>query len=272
MDFATKYITPDIKLSEFEGDLYKAEAAFEYHILVWLLSGETKVIQGAATYTLGAGSIFLIPRNHIATFLNYSKEGRRHQSVTMHLTPAILKEFYARYPPAAVPPIPLKVMRFGKHPLLESCLSSLIPYFDVQGAFPGNVASLKITEAISILRIAEPVIDSILANFAEPGKIELAPFMEKHFMVNLPMERFGYLTGRSLSTFHRDFKKIFHTTPQKWLTRKRLVLAHYQMEEKKKKPVDVYLEVGFEDLSHFSFAFKKHFGYSPAELAARVKA
>lgn len=269
MDFQTKYITPDIKLSEYGGELYKAEAAFDDHILVWLISGETRIIQGEASYTRGAGSIFLIPRNHVATFLNYSVDGRPHKSVTMHLKVPMLERFYAEHTPVAAGPMPVKVMDLGKHPLLESCLASLIPYFDVQGSFPANIAELKLVEAVSILRIIEPAIDSILASFEEPGKIDLADFMEKHFMSNLPMERFGYLTGRSLSTFQRDFKRIFHTTPQRWLTRKRLELAHYKLGEKKERPVDVYLEVGFEDLSHFSFAFKKQFGYSPGELAAR---
>ena len=90
--------------------------------------------------------------------------------------------------------------------------------------------------------------------------------MEKNFMFNMPMERFGYLTGRSLSTFNRDFKKMYSVTPQKWLTQKRLALAHYQLVEMKKKPVDVYLEVGFEDMSHFSSAFKKQYGYAPTRL------
>jgi len=271
MDFQTKYITKDIKLSEYRGELYKVEAAFDDHILVWLISGETRIIQGEASYTLGAGNIFLIPRNHVATFLNYSHDGRVHKSVTMHLTVPMLERFYTEHLPVAVAPIPVKVMDLGKHPLLESCLASLIPYFDVQGAFPSNIAALKLVEAVSILRLVEPAIDSILANFEEPGKIDLAGFMEKNYMSNLPMARFGYLTGRSLSTFQRDFKRIFHTTPQRWLTRKRLELAHYKLEEKKERPVDVYLEVGFEDLSHFSYAFRKCFGYSPAELAEKVR-
>jgi AraC family transcriptional regulator, exoenzyme S synthesis regulatory protein ExsA len=38
------------------------------------------------------------------------------------------------------------------------------------------------------------------------------------------------------------------------------------LAELKKKPVDVYLEVGFEDLSHFSSAFKKQYGYAPTGL------
>ena len=85
-------------------------------------------------------------------------------------------------------------------------------------------------------------------------------------MFNMPLDKFGYLTGRSLTTFKRDFKKAFNTTPQTWLTQKRLELAHYQLMQKKRKPVEVYLETGFENLSHFSFAFKKHFGYAPTEV------
>ena len=79
----------------------------------------------------------------------------------------------------------------------------------------------------------------------------------------MTMDKFGHLTGRSLNTFKRDFHKAFTTTPQKWLTQKRLELAHYHLAEKQRKPADIYLEVGFENLSHFSFAFKKYYGYPP---------
>jgi AraC-like DNA-binding protein len=107
----------------------------------------------------------------------------------------------------------------------------------------------------------------VLANFEDPHKVELVSFMEKNYMFNMPLEKFGYLTGRSLTTFKRDFKKAFNTTPQKWLTQKRLELAHYELAERKKKPVEVCYETGFENLSHFSFAFKKHFGYAPTSIS-----
>ncbi|HTE34055.1 MAG TPA: helix-turn-helix domain-containing protein, partial [Chryseolinea sp.] len=150
------------------------------------------------------------------------------------------------------------------------CLASLIPYFDLEEKLPENIASIKIEEAISILRSIDKDIDGLLANFEEPGKINLTEFMERHYMFNMPMEKFGYLTGRSLATFRRDFKKAFNKTPQNWLTEKRLDLAHYQLAEKKCKPVDVYFEAGFENLSHFSFVFKRKFGYSPNELNDRT--
>jgi AraC-like DNA-binding protein len=161
-----------------------------------------------------------------------------------------------------------KIYHFQDHPLLQSCLASLIPYFEIKD-LPEDIASLKITEAISILRANAPDIDHVLANFEEPGKIDLASYMERNFMFNLPLEKFGYLTGRSLTTFKRDFSKVFDPTPQRWLTQKRLELAHYQLMEKKKKPVDICYEVGFENLSHFSYAFKKHFGYPPTDLTTQ---
>ena len=236
---------------------------FDDHMLIWFISGETKIIQADSTFYFKTGDIFLIPRNLLATIINYPKNGQPHKTVVMHLSAERLKRFYENIEIEKTHTAEQKIYSFSNHPLLESCLASVIPYFDMKGEFPENIASLKITEAISILREIDKSVDKVLANFNKPGKIDLIGFMERNFMFNMPMEKLGYLTGRSLSTFNRDFKKHFNTTPQKWLTEKRLQFAYYQLSEKKKKPAEVYLEVGFEDLSHFSFAFKKKYGLSP---------
>jgi len=265
MDYQVNYINPEIKLSSYEGKLFKTEAAFEDHLLVWLISGETKIIQADESFVFGAGSTFLIPRNQLATIINYPKDGLPHKAVAMHLSSKRLREFYTDNPINSKIKTE-KIISFEKHPLLESCLASLIPYFEMQNNFPENIASLKINEAINILRTIDENIDPVLNNFDEPGKIDLVAFMEKNFMFNMSLEKFGYLTGRSLTTFKRDFFNAFNSTPQRWLTKKRLEMAHYELSERNKKPIDVYYETGFENLSHFSFAFKKQFGYPPTDL------
>ena len=268
MEYKAKYITDDIKLSCYENKFFKSDIMFEQHMLVWFISGETKIVQAETTHLFKAGDIFLIPRNQLATIINYPKDGLPHKTVVMHLSATRLRDFYANMNIKTKACASPKIRCFNNHPLLESCLASLIPYFEMKD-LPENIASLKITEAISILRAIDTDIDNILANFEEPGKIDLVSYLEKNFMFNMPMEKFGYLTGRSLTTFKRDFKKAFNTTPQKWLTQKRLELAHYHFVEKNKNPIDVCYEVGFENLSHFSYAFKKQFGYAPTELLAR---
>lgn len=270
MEHLSKYLTRDIKLSCYEDKLFKSDLMFDDHMLVWFISGETKIIQAASTFHFKTGDIFLIPRNELATIINYPKNGLPHKTVVMHLSTERLKKFYEKIDFKKHSQPDQKIYRFSNHPLLESCLASLIPYFEVQGEFPENLATLKIEEAISILRLIDPGVDSVLANFDAPGKIDLISFMQRNFMFNMPLEKLGYLTGRSLSTFNRDFRKLFNTSPQKWLTDKRLELAYYQLAEKKKKPTEVYLEVGFEDLSHFSFIFKKKYGLSPNQLPISI--
>ncbi|MFC7523021.1 AraC family transcriptional regulator [Parapedobacter sp. GCM10030251] len=275
MEYQAKYITDDIKLSCYEDKFFKSDILFDHHMLIWFISGETKIIQADATYHFKKGDIFLIPRNQLATVINYPKDGQPHKTVVMHLTTARLRDFYANLNVRPKALKSKKIYGFNHHPLLESCLASLesclaslIPYFGIAD-LPQDLASLKITEAIHILRTIDHGIDDVLANFEEPGKIDLVGYMEKNFMFNLPLEKFGYLTGRSLTTFKRDFSKAFHKTPRRWLTQKRLELAHYQLAEKKKKPLEVCYEVGFENLSHFSYAFKKQFGYAPTTLLSR---
>jgi AraC family transcriptional regulator, exoenzyme S synthesis regulatory protein ExsA len=265
MEYQAKYITDHIKLSCYQDKFFKSDILFEHHMLIWFLSGENKIVLPEATYLFKQGDIFLIPRNQLATIINYPTNGQPHKTVVMHLTTEWLQQYYSRSDVKPIPSDTPVIQCYNNHPLLESCLNSLIPYFDMQ-ALPEDIAHLKMLEAVTILRSIDAGIDNILANFEQPGKIDLAAYMEKNFMFNMPLEKFCYLTGRSLTTFKRDFRKAFATTPQRWLTKKRLELAHYEFVEKKRKPVDVCYEVGFENLSHFSFAFKKQFGYAPTEL------
>jgi AraC family transcriptional regulator, exoenzyme S synthesis regulatory protein ExsA len=271
MDHVSKYLTSEIKLSSYEDKLFKSDLMFQDHMLIWFISGETRIIQWNKTFLFKTGDIFLIPRNQLTTVINYPKNGLPHKSVVMHLSVERLRKFYDKTDVSKRPAPQQELFRFSNHPLLESCMASLIPYFDMEGEFPDELASLKITEAINILRLIDTDVDSVLANFDAPGKIDLVNFMQRNFMFNMSLEKLGYLTGRSLSTFNRDFKKLFNTTPQKWLTEKRLELAYYHLAEKKKKPTEVYLEVGFEDLSHFSFIFKKKYGFSPNRLPINLE-
>ncbi|WP_084153028.1 helix-turn-helix domain-containing protein [Pedobacter jeongneungensis] len=52
----------------------------------------------------------------------------------------------------------------------------------------------------------------------------------------------------------------------KWIFRVFRVSVAFNHRENREKYTEVYLQVGFEDLSHFSFAFKKAFGMAPSAL------
>lgn len=107
----------------------------------------------------------------------------------------------------------------------------------------------------------------ILFDFADPWKIDILEFLNKNYMDDLSIEEIAAYTGRSLSTFKRDFKNISNLSPQKWLTKKRLEVAYQKLKEGKKVQ-EVYVEVGFKNPSHFSTAFRREYGIPPTEVSA----
>jgi AraC-like DNA-binding protein len=246
---------------------YSREVILPQPALFRVLSGEVRIAYADQSCHFYAGDTALIPRNQLGRLSKLPLDGKPCIVISVLFRRETLQQYYAIH---QIPPLQhyvpeLKVL--NDHPLLDSLFNSLLPYFELADALPADIAAFKVEEAIRILRAIDSSVDHQLAHFEEPGKIDLVDFMEKNYMFNLPLEKFGYLTGRSLTTFKKDFEKSFKGSPGKWLTRKRLELAHYQIFEKKRKPSDVYFDVGFENLSHFSFAFKKQFGYNPTSAA-----
>lgn len=249
-----------------ENQQYRGEMVLDDSALVRIMSGELKMVHADRHYTFGPGDTFLFPRNQLSTMMKNSKDGKPYKAVIMRLTTTYLRDYYTKNEVPPAQPHSPEMLCFDKNPLLDSFFASIFPYFELDNQLPEKLVQIKMEEAIEILRSINPHIDRVLSDFPEAGKINLADFMEKNYMFNIPLEKFSHLTGRSLTTFKRDFKKAFQTSPQRWLTRKRLELAHYQLSEQQRKPVDVYYETGFENLSHFSRAFKSHFGYTPTAL------
>nr|WP_317166845.1 AraC family transcriptional regulator [Chitinophaga eiseniae] len=126
---------------------------------------------------------------------------------------------------------------------------------------------MKREELLLILLQKQPDLAGVFFDFGIPQKINMEEFMNKNFTFNVSIERFAFHTGRSLSAFKRDFRAIFNDTPNHWLVKKRLQEAYFLIDKKNPKSSDIYLELGFETLSHFSYAFKKEFGQTPTELA-----
>jgi AraC family transcriptional regulator, exoenzyme S synthesis regulatory protein ExsA len=242
---------------------YSRELTLAQPALVRILSGEMRIAAANRSFHFYAGDTVLLPRNQLGRVSKLPLDGEPCIAISVLFRRDILRQYYEEHPIDPLQQHIPELRVLDDHPLLDSLFNSLLPYFKLSDALPADIAAFKIEEAIRVLRAIDKSVDQELARFEEPGKLDLADFMEKNYMFNLSLEKFGYLTGRSLTTFKKDFRKIFNSTPGKWLTQKRLELAHYEIFEKKKKPSDIYFDVGFENLSHFSFAFKKQFGYNP---------
>ncbi|OUJ74961.1 helix-turn-helix domain-containing protein [Hymenobacter crusticola] len=245
-----------------EGEQFVSE-----HILSYQLAGAIVTNDGDNAQTFGEGSLRLHKRNRLVKFSKQLPAQGQFKSVSVTLDQEALRRFSLEYGyHAEKHPAGAAIVELPLTPFYKSYFDSLQPY--EQLAEPGNEAllALKVHEAIMLLLKSNPELKDVLFDFAEPGKLDLEAFMNRNFHFNVQLRRFAYLTGRSLATFKRDFEKIFHLPPSRWLQQRRLQEAHYLIKEKGKAPSEAYLEVGFEDLSHFSFAFKKMYGVAPSRI------
>ena len=259
-----------------EKDFYYEKMVTE-HMLVYICSGELELVSSEKNYVLKKGDSFFLRRNHmLRKYKRPSKNGEPFKSlVLLFKVPFLKKIMKEREVMLPLTNLSSDIKKSAhtmlkKHPFLNGLFVSLEQYFDVDQYPSEELMEAKLKEAVFVLLQIKPEIATILFDFAEPWKVDLKEFMNTHYKSNLSIREFAHYTGRSLSSFKKDFFQIFENTPSRWIIKKRLEEAKNLINDKGIKSTDVYLQVGFKNLSHFSTAFKKEFGISPSSLNAET--
>ena len=237
------------------------------HTLLYLYAGEQIIEDNGQRLKIKPGECVFIRRDHRITMYKQPAGEEQYKGISMTFRRNLLREFYSKLDKKDIPKkvsIPQeKVFHITVRPDITSLFQSLTPYFDSNVQPTQQIINLKLQEGIYVLLNTNKDFFPILFDFTEPWKIDIMQFMNENYMYDLSMEEIASYTGRSLATFKRDFSKISNTSPQKWLIQKRLEIAYYKIQNEGKKAGDVYIEVGFKNVSHFYHAFKKQYGFSP---------
>ncbi|MDP9960733.1 helix-turn-helix domain-containing protein [Chryseobacterium lathyri] len=242
------------------------------HLLGFQLSGETNAVYPGGSIVVPENTIVLIRKNQLIRTTKYPSKSGEYKFVSITLDREVLNK-YALENKIEVEGGYTGTQRLFFEPdnFLRSYFISLAPYINKKKEATPRLADLKIREAIELLLQSNPDFKQVLFDFSSPYKIDLGDFMEQNYMFNVSVETFAKLTGRSLSGFKRDFRKVFNATPKQWLQERRLEEAYYQIKYLERKPVDFYLDLGFENLSHFYYSFKKKYGVTTSDLKKNDK-
>ncbi|CAL2104224.1 protein of unknown function [Tenacibaculum sp. 190130A14a] len=146
-------------------------------------------------------------------------------------------------------------------------MNSLNTIKEAPKAFIDNLLSVKFDELLLYLlnkygQAFESYLYSLIAKEESPFK----KVIENNVLSSLALEEIAFLCNMSLSTFKRNFVKEYQTSPGKWFRDKRLLKAKELLKNANVTPSDIYLELGYQNLSNFSAAFKKKFKISPSEI------
>jgi AraC-like DNA-binding protein len=262
-------ILPGVIFYSYLSSERKEKVCFWNHpTLILQVSGQLVLETSGQKISMNGGEMLLIGKNQVGTLTKTPLPGANYETIVISLQEDLLRrialeeklEADRKYigPPNILIP---------SNEFLQGYFQSIVPYARSSGAaMTDEMGILKVKEGVKLLLLALPGLRSFLFGFSQPYKIDLEKFMLSNFHFNIPVERFAQLTGRSLASFKRDFQKTFGSPPRYWLQDKRLQEAKHLIETKHQKPSAIYLDLGFESLSHFSYSFKKKFGKAPTEL------
>lgn len=240
------------------------------YALNYVYSGEMILDDGREKIHVRKGECVFIPRDHHITMYKKTYNGERYCGIFLMFTRGFLKSMYSRLSintsRLTHQKLDSRVLILPKTVELASLFASMEPYMNPDVKPRDNFMELKLQEGLMALLAIDERFAPTMFDFNEPWKIDILGFMEENYMCELSIEDIAHYTGRSLATFKRDFKKISDLTPEKWLIRKRLEKAYGLIKEGDRKLTDIYTEVGFRNPSHFSTAFKKHFGVAPSAV------
>jgi AraC family transcriptional regulator, exoenzyme S synthesis regulatory protein ExsA len=252
-------------------DSFEHSLHFPRTVLIFIDSGQLHLRGPGREVVVAADSFFLLRKNAIVpAFKTWTEEEGFFRMAAFVFEPEFVRETLQRIPYPEGPRTELRdYLVLASHPALEGLFRSLEPYFSSKLEIDRSQVLLKTQEALVSLARLDVNVHRFLQPDTPGGSAELNSFMAEHLTDNLGLDELARKSGRSLSTFHRDFKMQFGRSPHRWIKEQRLKLAHQILTQTDRTASEIFLDLGFEDLSHFSRSFKEYFGINPSETVSR---
>ncbi len=151
---------------------------------------------------------------------------------------------------------------------IASFINSLASIQFLGSKFSENILSLKFEELMLYLanKYEANFIQYLYSLTSSSSNYSFRKIIETNLYTNLKLEEIAFLCNMSLSTFKRHFSNEYGVNPGKWFLKQRLLKAKEKLQIENVKPSEIYEDFGYKNLSNFSTAFKKEFGFSPRQV------
>jgi AraC family transcriptional regulator, exoenzyme S synthesis regulatory protein ExsA len=242
------------------------------HAITLVLKGMLKVENDSGSMaTVCENQMIFIPKG-IYTISDIIPENGIFEAVVFFFSEDVIREFVSanNIQPRKEKCVDYKILEYI--PDVRVFTESLLALYANRSTPNRPVTKLKLQELLYILSFSGTnCLAQALATLNNKERRSLREFMELNFSKPLSIEDYAYLTGRSLSTFRRDFIEQFGMSPKQWLIEKRLNMAYALLSKNHTVVSQVALEAGYENFSHFVKAFHKKYGTSPKKFLMKSR-
>jgi AraC-like DNA-binding protein len=242
------------------------------------------MLKGEMEYQ-SAGDHLKIPTHH-SLLLNCINSGKQiHDTgsdsegevviVTFH--PDILKKVYDKEIPLIFKPNKQVTNQsrgaISNDFLIQKYIEGLLFYFENPSLVSDEILVLKLKEIILLLsqtRDAE-TIQVILSQLFSPAAYTFKQIIEANLFEQVGVEDLAQKTNLSVSSFKREFKKLYDDSPANYIRTKRLERAAELLLASNERITDIAFDCGFNDLANFTKSFHDKYNVSPSNYRLKTK-
>lgn len=280
-------VSPDtmsdvVKITEYENSGVRSLSLSRIAI-GYVLSGTKYLYCNDHSYPIEEGSLFMLDIGfHYEE--NIVGANGRFEQITFYLTPQLLQQVI----------FGLNInygLSFSSHHTCSRCMSQNFAYMrdptSIRGFFLGIDISLrnsgllhndigqriKLNELIYLLLTEEDgCIRRKILRSADTESGQFISAIYDNIFNDISVETLAELTNRSLTSFKKEFKRLFNASPHHWIVEQRLDRAKIMLASTSRTVSEIGSECAFTNISHFIKLFKHRYNETPASFRRRCMA
>jgi len=207
--------------------------------------------------------------------LNKAKTTTHGEIVIVTFHPDILKKIYAReFPLVLRPSNKVTNQASGKINndfLIHKYIEGLLFYFENPSLVNEEILVLKLKEIILLLSQTQDAetIQIILSQLFSPVTYTFKQIIEASLFSQINIDGLAQKTNLSVSSFKREFKKLYNDSPANYIKNKRLERAAELLLASDERITNIAFDCGFNDLANFTKSFHDKYGTTPTNYRSK---
>jgi AraC family transcriptional regulator, exoenzyme S synthesis regulatory protein ExsA len=253
----------------YRSDIYpsKNDVFFEENAVIYVLEGDKIFSSSQSEVKVQKGDVLFIKRGY---YLMSESTNAAYRSLVFFFDDKILKEFvgqnlelFESHGTETINSTLLLTLKsnetFGKY------VESLLPYFKTKTKYLNQFLKLKVQELLLHLLEFDKQnqLKDLLFSIYAGQKADLEYIVNTFYQKPLSLNELARISGRSLSSFKREFIEKYGASPGQWIKDKKLEQAAFLLKNNLGNVEQVADMVGYESVSHFIKTYKAKFGTTP---------
>ncbi|KRD10341.1 AraC family transcriptional regulator [Flavobacterium sp. Root901] len=149
--------------------------------------------------------------------------------------------------------------------LIQKYIEGLLFYFENPSLINDDILIIKVKEIILLLSQTQnsESVQLILSQLFSPAAYTFRQIIEANLFSQFTIEELAQQNNLSVSSFKREFAKIYHDTPANYIKNKKLEKAAELLVLSNQRITEIAFDCGFNDLANFTKSFTSKYNVSP---------